>query len=120
MGVAVVGRWAVRLNAASTIAVRCWRLPRLSTEHQCDAVPPGFRVASFLLVTGVSAGLGVSILPEVAILPEHAVLDARDGFPPITDTAVALVAAPDASAASRRLAEALAKFCSTLNRRMAA
>jgi DNA-binding transcriptional LysR family regulator len=68
----------------------------------------------------VSAGLGVSILPEVAILPEHAVLDARDGFPPITDTAVALVAAPDASAASRRLAEALAKFCSTLNRRMAA
>jgi len=68
----------------------------------------------------VSAGLGVSILPEVAILPEHTVLDAGDGFPPITDTAVALVAAPEASAATRRLADALANFCSTLDPRMAA
>ena len=68
----------------------------------------------------VSAGLGVSILPEVAILPEHTALDAGDGFPPITDTAVALVAAPEASAASRGLAEALANFCSTLDPRMAA
>jgi DNA-binding transcriptional LysR family regulator len=67
----------------------------------------------------VSAGLGVSILPEVAILPAHTVLDAGDAFPPITDTAVALVAAPEASAASRRLAEALASFCSTLDPRMA-
>ena len=32
---------------------------------------------------------------------------------PITDTEVALVAAPEASAASRRLAEPLAKFCGT-------
>jgi len=56
----------------------------------------------------------------VAILPEHTVLDAGDGFPPITDTPVALVAAPEASAASRRLAEALANFCSALDPRMAA
>jgi hypothetical protein len=48
------------------------------------------------------------------------VLDAGDGFPPITDTAVALVAAPEVSAASRRLAEALADFCNTLDWRMAA
>jgi len=48
------------------------------------------------------------------------VLDAGDGFPPINDTAVALVAAPEASATSRRLAEALANFCSTLDWRMAA
>jgi DNA-binding transcriptional LysR family regulator len=68
----------------------------------------------------VSAGLGVSILPEVAILPEHTALGAGDGFPPITDTEVALVAAPEASAASRRLAEALTNFCSTLDPRMAA
>ena len=68
----------------------------------------------------VSAGLGVSILPEVAILPEHIVLDARHGLPPITDTEVALVAAPEASAASRRLAEALVKFCSALDQRMVA
>jgi hypothetical protein len=44
----------------------------------------------------VSAGLGVSILPEVAILPDHCLLDASDGFPPITDTEVALVTAPEA------------------------
>jgi DNA-binding transcriptional LysR family regulator len=68
----------------------------------------------------VSAGLGVSILPEVAILPEHTVLDAGDGFPPITDTEVALVAAPETSAATRHLAEALAHFCSALDLRMAA
>ena len=68
----------------------------------------------------VSAGLGVSILPEVAILPEQTVLDARHGFPPITDTEVALVAAPEASAASRRLAEALVNFCSTIDPRMVA
>jgi DNA-binding transcriptional LysR family regulator len=30
----------------------------------------------------VSAGLGVSILPEVAILPEHTVLDAGTAFRP--------------------------------------
>jgi DNA-binding transcriptional LysR family regulator len=68
----------------------------------------------------VSAGLGGGILPEVAVLPEHTVLDARHGFPPITDTEVALVAAPEARTASRRLAEALVNFCSTLDPRMAA
>jgi DNA-binding transcriptional LysR family regulator len=68
----------------------------------------------------VSAGLGVSILPEVAILPEHTVLDAGDGFPPITDAEVALVASPEANSASRRLAEALANFCNALDPRMAA
>jgi len=41
-------------------------------------------------------------------------------FPPITDTELALVAAPEASGASRRLAEALANFYSTLDPRMAA
>jgi DNA-binding transcriptional LysR family regulator len=66
------------------------------------------------------AGLGVSILPEVAILPDHNVLGAGDGFPPIADTEVALVAAPEASAATRRLAEVLADFCSALDPRIAA
>jgi|SRR5215831_88236 len=59
----------------------------------------------------VSAGLGVSILPDVAILAEHRVLGRRDGFPPITDTELALVAAPDATPATRRLAEMLAEVC---------
>jgi DNA-binding transcriptional LysR family regulator len=66
----------------------------------------------FGIQAAVSAGLGVSILPEVAILPDHRVLGAEDGFTPITDTEVALVAGPEASPAARRLAEALAHFCS--------
>ena len=74
----------------------------------------------FGIQAAVSAGLGVSILPEVAILPDHSVLGAGDGFPPITDTEVALVAAPEASATARRLAEALADFCSALDPRIAA
>ena len=74
----------------------------------------------FGIQAAVSAGLGVSILPEVAILPDHSILVAGDGFPLITDTEVALVAAPEASAATRRLAEALADFCSALDPRMAA
>jgi DNA-binding transcriptional LysR family regulator len=63
----------------------------------------------------VSVGLGVSILPEVAILPEHRVLKKSDGFPAITNTEIALVAAVDASPATRRLAEVLAEFCSAAN-----
>lgn len=59
----------------------------------------------------VSAGLGVSILPDVAILAEHRVLGRRDGFPPIPNTELALVAAPDATPATRRLADVLAVFC---------
>jgi len=65
----------------------------------------------------VSAGIGVSILPEVAILPEHRVLRRKDGFPAITNTEVALVAAPNASPATRRLAELLREFCSTVDPR---
>jgi DNA-binding transcriptional LysR family regulator len=59
----------------------------------------------------VSAGLGVSILSDVSILPEHRVLGRRDGFPPIPNTELALVAAPDATPATRRLADVLAEFC---------
>ncbi|HEY6256531.1 MAG TPA: LysR substrate-binding domain-containing protein [Xanthobacteraceae bacterium] len=67
----------------------------------------------------VSVGLGVSILPDVAILPDHRVLKRTDGFPPITNTEVALVAAADASPATRRLAEVLADFCSATDPRKA-
>jgi DNA-binding transcriptional LysR family regulator len=68
----------------------------------------------------VSVGLGVSILPEVAILPEHRVLKTRDGFPAITNTEVALVAAPGASPATLRLAQVLRDFCSAADPRKAA
>jgi DNA-binding transcriptional LysR family regulator len=65
----------------------------------------------------VSAGLGVSILSEVAILPDHRVLDEADGFPSISNTEIALVATAAASPATRRLAEVLAEFCSTIDPR---
>jgi DNA-binding transcriptional LysR family regulator len=68
----------------------------------------------------VSVGLGVSILPEVAILGDHRVIEPADGFPSITNTEIALVAAADASPATRRLAEVLADFCSTSDPRKAA
>ena len=68
----------------------------------------------------VSVGIGVSILPEVAVLPEHRVLKRKDGFPAITNTEVALVAAPNASSATRRLAEVLRDFCDAANRRKVA
>jgi DNA-binding transcriptional LysR family regulator len=68
----------------------------------------------------VSVGLGVSILPEVAILGDHRVIEPADGFPSITNTEIALVAAADASPATRRLAEVLADFCSTVDPRKAA
>jgi DNA-binding transcriptional LysR family regulator len=68
----------------------------------------------------VSVGLGISILPDVAILPDHRVLDAAAGFPPITNTEVALVIVADASPATRRLAELLAEFCSAADPRQPA
>jgi DNA-binding transcriptional LysR family regulator len=74
--------------------------------------------------TGIQAailvGLGVSILPEMAILPDHRVLKMNDGFAAVTNTELALVAAPNASPATRRLAQVLADFCSTVDRRKAA
>ncbi len=68
----------------------------------------------------VSAGLGISILPEAAMLAEHRVLTAKEGFPTITNTELALVATANASAATRRLADLLAEFCNTIDPRAAA
>ncbi|MFC0240957.1 LysR family transcriptional regulator [Rhodopseudomonas telluris] len=59
----------------------------------------------------VAAGLGLSILSEISIQAEHRKLTARDGFPPIDRTELALVAAPQASPATLRLADRLAEFC---------
>ena len=68
----------------------------------------------------ISAGLGVSILSAVAILADHQILRAKDGFPAVGDTELALVAAPDASPATRRLADVLAEFCAGASPRAAA
>ncbi len=68
----------------------------------------------------VSVGVGVSILPDVAILLEHRVLKTKDGFPAISNTEVALVAAPSASPATLRLAEVPRDFCSAADPRKVA
>jgi DNA-binding transcriptional LysR family regulator len=65
----------------------------------------------------VSAGLGISILPDVAILPDHRILGSQEGFPAIGNTEVALVMAPGASAATRRLADLLVEFCGSASPR---
>ena len=59
----------------------------------------------------VSVGLGISILPRAAILADHRVLGAKEGFARVPNTELALLAAPDASPATRRLADILADFC---------
>jgi DNA-binding transcriptional LysR family regulator len=67
----------------------------------------------------IAAGLGLSILPEVAIQTDHRMLTAKDGFAPIDKTELALVAAPDASPATLRLADRLAEFCDGLQAKAA-
>jgi DNA-binding transcriptional LysR family regulator len=59
----------------------------------------------------VSAGLGVSILPESGLLADHRILTRKNGFPAIPDTELALVVARDTSRATRHLAELLMSFC---------
>ena len=67
----------------------------------------------------VAAGLGLSILPEIAVQADHRTLTARDGFAPIDRTEVALVASPDASPATLRLADRLAEFCDSVQAKAA-
>lgn len=67
----------------------------------------------------VAAGMGLSILSEMSIQADHRVLTARDGFSSIDRTEVALVASPDASPATLRLADRLAEFCDTLQAKAA-
>lgn len=67
----------------------------------------------------VAAGMGLSILSEIAIQPDHRVLTAKDGFKPIDRTEMALVASPDASPATLRLADRLAEFCNTVRAKAA-
>jgi DNA-binding transcriptional LysR family regulator len=67
----------------------------------------------------VAAGLGLSILSEIAIQADHRVLTAKDGFAPIDKTELALVASPDASPATLRLADRLAEFCNDVQAKAA-
>jgi DNA-binding transcriptional LysR family regulator len=93
--------------------------------HALEAAGRGWHIAytspNFAgIQAAVSAGLGVSILPEASLLADHRVLRPKDGFPAITNTELALIAAPDASPATRRLADLLADFCAAADPRAAA
>ncbi|EJN10892.1 transcriptional regulator [Bradyrhizobium sp. YR681] len=67
----------------------------------------------------VAAGMGLSILSEMSIQSDHRVLTAKDGFEPINRTEVALMAAPNASPATLRLADRLAEFCDAVQAKAA-
>jgi len=68
----------------------------------------------------VSAGLGVSVLPEIAILADHRVLGLDEGFPAIPEIEVALVASREAMPAAHHLADALVAFYNATIARAAA
>jgi DNA-binding transcriptional LysR family regulator len=67
----------------------------------------------------VAAGLGISILSTMAIQSDHRVLTKKDGFAPLDETEVALMASPDASPATLRLADRLVEFCDTVQAKAA-
>ena len=67
----------------------------------------------------IGAGLGLSILSEISIQPEHRVLTAKEGFGAIDKTELALIASPDASRATLRLADELVNFCETVKAKAA-
>src|ERR1700743_3314888 len=87
-------------------AARAWHMPYTSSSLS------GIQAA-------VAAGMGLSILSEMAIQADHRVLTAKDGFAPIDKTEVALVASPDASPATLRLADRLAEFCDNVQAKAA-
>lgn len=67
----------------------------------------------------VAAGMGLSIMSEMAIQADHRVLTAKEGFKPIDKTEMALMASPNASPATLRLADRLAEFCNAVQARAA-
>jgi DNA-binding transcriptional LysR family regulator len=100
-------------------------LYRKRAIHTLEAAGRSWRVAyTSPNLTGiqaaVSVGLGVSILPDVAVLTDHRVLGPKEGFPKLSNTEVALVIRPDATPATRRLADLLADFCKAVDARAAA
>lgn len=87
-----------RMIHALETAGRPWRIafwsPNLSGIH-----------------AALTAGLGLSLLPEGAIPPEQKIVEPARGFPTITNTEIALVAAANATPAILRLADMLVEFC---------
>jgi DNA-binding transcriptional LysR family regulator len=99
-------------------------LYRRRAIHLLEAAGRSWRVAYTSpnlagIQAAVSVGLGVSILQDVAVLADHRVLGSKEGFPKLSNTELALVVRPDASPATRRLADLLAEFCKAAARAVA-
>jgi DNA-binding transcriptional LysR family regulator len=116
----------IDLNTASLPLIgfpgRC--LYRARAIHALESAGRGWHMAytsSNLagIQAAVAAGLGLSILSEMSIQSDHRVLTAKDGFAPIDRTEVALLAAPNASPATLRLADRLAAFCNNVRTKAA-
>jgi len=91
-------------------------LYRRRAIHLLEAAGRAWRIAYTSpnlsgIQAAVSVGLGVSILSDVAVLADHRVLGTKEGFPKLSNTELALVVRPDASPATRCLADLLAEFC---------
>jgi DNA-binding transcriptional LysR family regulator len=100
-------------------------LYRKRAIHALEAAGRTWRIAYMSpnlagIQAAVSVGLGVSILPHIAVLADHRVLGLKDGFSKLSNTEMALVVHPDASPATRRLADLLGDFCTAFEARAAA
>jgi len=62
----------------------------------------------------VTAGIGVAMLPQIAVLNEHRVLAAKNGFPSVIDTQIALLTSRHAPAFVLEAAQAIAGCGATL------
>jgi DNA-binding transcriptional LysR family regulator len=114
----------IRLGSVPLIGFPAGCLYRARAIHALESAGRSWHMAytsSSLagIQAAVAAGMGLSILSEMSIQPDHRVLTAKDGFSPIDRTEVALVASPDASAATLRLADKLAEFCNTVQAKAA-
>lgn len=114
----------IRLGSVPLIGFPAGCLYRARAIHALESAGRSWHMAytsSSLagIQAAVAAGMGLSILSEMSIQPDHRVLTAKDGFSPIDRTEVALVASPDASPATLRLADKLAEFCSTVQAKAA-
>jgi DNA-binding transcriptional LysR family regulator len=90
--------------------------------HALEAAGRSWRVAYSSpnlsgIQAAVSAGLGISILPDVAIPPDHEVLSEQVGFAAIEATELALIATCEAGSIVERLAVALISSCNSYDLR---
>lgn len=102
--------------------VCCWRESATSALNDKDIA---FRVAysssnATAIVSAVSAGLAVGVLPESAIGDNVRILTAKDGFPALPDAEIALIRATNAhggvyDALATHIVEALGNMGGSLN-----